>query len=132
MNQNKSQDEKEYFCSECNTQVQLSDKVCPKCGESLEETVQDSNVNNIGGTSPKDKTSINLSTVPSESKKGVEVSKTSKQGTNYDWTFFVSCIIVGVIYAMITGRFPGFVQGCFLVIPVLLVQSLLKALIGKN
>jgi hypothetical protein len=39
MNYNEAQEEKKYFCSECNSQVQLSDKVCPKCGESLEETI---------------------------------------------------------------------------------------------
>lgn len=46
-------------------------------------------------------------------------------------TFFVACLIVAIAYAMITGRFPGFLQGALLVIPVIIVKALLDSLIGN-
>jgi len=47
MSNKKENESIDYYCSNCNTPVKIEDKICPNCGENIEEILEEKFDGNI-------------------------------------------------------------------------------------
>lgn len=125
-------------CTRCGANAGFMFSLCQPCIQALEaERLSSERAPSTQALSSKEEQKTteqqNGSQQPTDEMNSSSMQKpTSASGTHeHQGTFFASCIIVGFIYAIIFGRFPGAIQGLVLVVPVIIVKALLDTIIDS-